>query len=150
MAIGAALQAVRLARWRGWLVRQPAVLTLHAGYLWVVLGTALAALAADPASAVSMDAALHAFTSGGIGAMTMAVMARLATTRGGGARANARLAMAALLLVNLSAACRVAAPFAVSGYAALLTAAALLWAAAWSTFLASQLLEAVRGRTDGT
>ncbi|WP_181701659.1 NnrS family protein [Chthonobacter albigriseus] len=139
MGAGALLQAARLARWRGWLVRQADVAALHAGYAWVVIGTALAALAADPLGSVPPDAALHAFTAGAIGCMTMAVMARLGATRGTGARASARLGTAALALVNAAAGARVAAPLVDGAFVELLGTASVLWACAWGLFVAAQL-----------
>lgn len=139
MGASAVLQAVRLLRWRGWLVRQADVLALHAGYLWLVAGTALAALAAAPIADVPPDAALHAFTAGAIGAMTMAVMARLVTTRGGGSRAGAPLCTLALVAVNLAAAARVAAPFAGAAYGELIVVGAAFWTAAWGVFAAAQI-----------
>jgi uncharacterized protein involved in response to NO len=149
MGIGAILQAVRVARWRGWLVRRFDVLALHAGYLWVVAGTASAALAADGVAIVPPDTALHALGAGAIGSMTMAVMARLSASRGTGGRADERLCAAAIALVNLSALARVAAPVAAADYVWLLTAAAGLWTAAWTLFLAAQLLPAWGPRRRG-
>lgn len=35
------LHLVRLARWRGWLLREPDVLALHVGYLWMAVATLL-------------------------------------------------------------------------------------------------------------
>lgn len=138
MGAGAVLQAVRLLRWRGWLVRQADVAALHAGYLWLVAGTAFAALAAEPLALVPPDAALHVFTAGAIGTVTMAVMARLSTTRGAGARARTSLCGLALAAVNLAAAARAAAPILADRHEALLTAAAALWALAWTAFLLAQ------------
>lgn len=148
MGAAATLQAVRLARWRGWLIRQFDVAALHAGYLWVVAGTALASLAAVPASFVPLDAALHAFTAGAIGTMTMAVMARLGATRGPGCRSSDRISGAAIVLVNLGAVARVSAPLAAERYAELLLIGAGLWAAAWTMFLAAQIAPAIRSRNE--
>ena len=139
MGAAAVLQAIRLSRWRGWLVRQADVLALHAGYLWLVAGTALAALAAAPIAGVPPDAALHAFTTGAIGAMTMTAMARLSTTRGGGSPAGVPLCTLALAALNLGAAARVLAPFAGEHYGELVVAGAALWAIAWATFAIAQI-----------
>lgn len=139
MCAAAVLQAIRLLRWRGWLVRQVDVAALHAGYLWLVAGTGLAALAAEPPSLVPPDAALHVFTAGAIGTMTMAVMARLSTTRGAGARASASLCGFALVAVNLAALARAAAPILADRYVELLATSAVLWALAWTAFLAAQV-----------
>ena len=142
MAVAAALQALRLWRWRGWLVRQFDVLALHAGYLWLVIGTALAALAATPASAVPPDVALHAFTTGAIGAMTMAVMARLAVIRAGRSLAAGVLCTLAIAGVNVGALARVLAPVADTHSLDLIIAGAALWATAWTVFTAAQVLSA--------
>jgi uncharacterized protein involved in response to NO len=142
MAVAATLQALRLWRWRGWLVRQFDVLALHAGYLWLVIGTALAALAATPAAPVPPDAALHAFTTGAIGAMTMAVMARLAVVRASRSPATGVLCMLAILGVNLGALARVLAPVAGAHSLDLIVAAAALWAMAWTVFTGAQILSA--------
>ncbi|MCS6292454.1 MAG: NnrS family protein, partial [Nitrospira sp.] len=67
---------VRLARWRGWLTwREPIVLILHVGYGWLafsllIIGWATIGFGLKPADAV------HALTTGAVGAMTMAVMTR--------------------------------------------------------------------------
>lgn len=139
LALAAILQGIRLARWCGWLVRQFDVLALHAGYLWVVVGTALAAMAGEPFGFVPPDTALHAFTAGAIGCMTMAVMTRLSTSRGIGTKAGEMPCAIALVAVNLSAAARVSAPMLGEGYAGLLVAGSALWALAWTLFCAAPL-----------
>jgi uncharacterized protein involved in response to NO len=73
------LHAIRLWRWRGWATGgERLVLVLHAGYAFVPLGFFLVSAAAlgwlEPVSA------LHVFTVGAIGLMTLAVMSR--ATRG--------------------------------------------------------------------
>lgn len=139
MGTAAVLQAIRLLRWRGWLVRQVDVAALHTGYLWLVAGTGIAALAAEPLALVPPDAALHVFTAGAIGTMTMAVMTRLSTTRGAGARASASLCGFALIAVNLAALARAAAPILADRYVELLAMSSVLWALAWTAFLAAQV-----------
>jgi uncharacterized protein involved in response to NO len=139
MALAAVLQAIRLARWRGWLVRRIDVAALHLGYLWVVLGTAAVAVASDPVGLVPPDVALHAFTAGAVGTMTMAVMARLSTSRGTGLRGSTRLCAVALVLVTLGAVARVGAPLVTGSTVDLLVAGATLWTAAWVTAFAAQI-----------
>ncbi|WP_051402284.1 NnrS family protein [Lutibaculum baratangense] len=134
LAAATLLHLVRLARWRGWLLRAADVLALHLGCLWLVVGTGLAALAADPPGAVPPDAALHAFSAGAIGVMTMAVMARLAATRGVTGHARADLALWALGLVNAGAVLRVAAPMAGVDHLPLLVAGAALWSGGFALF----------------
>ena len=139
MGLLAALQLVRLARWRGWLVRRFDVLALHAGYLWVVVGTIFAVLAAEPLEFIPLDAALHALTAGAIGTMTMAVMARLSLTRGVGRGGIERACRAGLVAVSLGALVRVLAPLLPSLHLPLLATSAVLWSCAWLLFLVGQV-----------
>lgn len=149
MGIAAVLQGARLWRWHGWRVRRIEVLALHAGYLWVVVGTALAAFAAIPLSAsigggIPPDAALHAFTAGAIGAMTMAVMARLTVTRGGRSSVAGALCTIAIVGVNLGALARALTPFSSAHFLVLMAIAAGLWAIAWTVFTVAQIVAARR------
>src|SRR5690606_17529927 len=68
---------LRLGRWAGWRTgAEPLVTILHVGYLFGPLGfLALAAAGLAPES-ISPSAALHAWTAGSIGVMTLAVMTR--------------------------------------------------------------------------
>jgi uncharacterized protein involved in response to NO len=144
MTIAGLLQALRLARWRGWLLRRADILALHAGYAWLVAGTLLAGAAAEPLSLslAPPDAALHAMTAGAIGCMTLAVMSRLAVHRGPGGKASGRLAAIALVAVNLGATLRVAAPLLPEHMPVLLIAGATVWSVAFLLFA----LALARGR----
>jgi uncharacterized protein involved in response to NO len=76
LLIAAALNAVRLARWSGIAtIREPLLLILHVGYLWLVTGVALlgSSLLTD---AIPTAAAVHALTAGAMGTMILAVMTR--------------------------------------------------------------------------
>ncbi|WP_186394254.1 NnrS family protein [Stappia sp. TSB10GB4] len=132
------LNLARLLRWRGWLLRRGDILALHAGYGWLVTGLLLAALAALPGLALPADAALHALTAGAIGSMTLAVMSRLATTRGPGGYAGRWLCGAALLTVNLGAVLRITAPIAPEHYLPLVAAGGLCWSLAYLLFAVAQ------------
>lgn len=71
------IHALRLARWRGWLVMDtPLVFTMHLGYAWLVVALGLKA-AAQFTGAVPEAAWLHAFTVGALGMMMMGLMARV-------------------------------------------------------------------------
>ena len=77
----AATLSVRLWRWEGaraW--REPLLLVLHAGYGFVALGFLLGALAILVPGSLADTAALHAWTVGAVGLMTLGVMKR--ATRG--------------------------------------------------------------------
>ena len=76
-AVAALVHAVRLWGWsdkRLWSV--PLLWILYAGYGWVILGFALEALSA--AAVIRPQLAVHAFTTGAIGALTLGMMARVA------------------------------------------------------------------------
>jgi uncharacterized protein involved in response to NO len=76
-ALAAALHALRLARWAGERTGEEAlVLVLHIGYAFVPLGFALVALAHALPAWIAPSAALHAWTAGTVGVMTLAVMTR--------------------------------------------------------------------------
>ena len=78
-AVAGALHLVRLARWQGWLTwDEKLVLILHLGYAFVPLG--FLAIAAAQLGWFEPVAALHVFTVGAIGVMTLAIMSR--ATRG--------------------------------------------------------------------
>jgi uncharacterized protein involved in response to NO len=79
--LAGALHAVRLGRWRGWrTLREPLVTVLHIAYAFVPLGFLLAALALWEGQSPVATGATHAWTTGAIGLMTLAVMTR--ATRG--------------------------------------------------------------------
>lgn len=81
MATAGVLNLARLSRWAGdrtW--RDPLVMILHLAYLLVPVGFLLAAAAVFFPDQVSAAAGYHAFGTGAIGAMTLAVMVR--ATRG--------------------------------------------------------------------
>jgi uncharacterized protein involved in response to NO len=77
LVVGSLQHLVRLLRWRGMRVtREPILIVLHIGYLWLVASLALLGLSALAPSHVAPSTALHALTAGAIGTMTLAVMTR--------------------------------------------------------------------------
>ncbi len=75
--VAGVLHLIRLARWRGYrTAAEPLVTILHVGYLFVPLGFLLMALAIAFPAIVAPVAAVHAWTAGAIGIMTLAVMTR--------------------------------------------------------------------------
>ncbi len=78
-ALAGLLHVARLSRWRGWKTgAEPLVLVLHLAYFFVPLG--FFAVSLVPQGLLDPASALHVFTVGGIGLMTLAVMSR--ATRG--------------------------------------------------------------------
>lgn len=129
------MHALRLARWRGWLVlREPLIFAMHAAYGFVALGFAaigLGALWLLPASSV-----LHVLTVGAMAGMMLAVMMR--ATRGHTGRSTAGSALSGLAgaLLFAAALLRPAAGLWPEQAAPLHTASGLCWMAAFGLFLA--------------
>ena len=111
LIFAAVAQAARLGRWAGERVwREPIVFILHVGYAFVPLGAlALGAAILWPAI-IAPTAALHAWTTGAMGTMTLAVMTRATlghTGRSVSAASSTNVIYGAVLCAALA---RVAAP----------------------------------------
>lgn len=138
----------RLWRWRGWRTwEEPLVLILHVGYAWlavsiVSLGGAVLGMGISPADAV------HALTTGAVGAMTLGVMTRASLGHTGRLRHAGAMTVLMYVLVNLGACVRVGGPstavplhvvFAVAG--ASWSGAYLLFAITYGPFLVRPSLD---------
>jgi uncharacterized protein involved in response to NO len=149
-AIAAGVHFTRLAGWytsKVW--SEPLLWILHLGYAWIALGFALLALSAAgmPPAAGS---ALHAFTAGGIGALTLGMMARVSLGHTGRMLKPAPLMTLAFVAVNLAALIRVALPLIFPTlYMQGLVASGLLWMAAFGLFAALYTPILLRPRVDG-
>jgi uncharacterized protein involved in response to NO len=138
IALAAALaNGVRLALWRGLAARRaPIVWVLHLGYAWVVVGFLMAGAAAL-SGLVPGSAASHAFGTGAVGTMVMAVTTRASLGHTGRALVAPRPIVWAYALVTLAALLRmVGVVLAPDMYASVLTAAGLAWIGAFSLFVA--------------
>ena len=124
----------RLARWYGWLTgREPLVLILHVGYGWfalslLILGGAILGIG------LPKEDAVHAFTSGAVGAMTLAVMTRASLGHTGRARHAGPLTVLIYMLVNLGAVVRVFGPMTDLSANLVLGLAAGSWSGAYLLF----------------
>jgi uncharacterized protein involved in response to NO len=133
--IAAVANGVRLVLWRGIATRaEPIVWVLHLGYAWIVAGLALAALAAFtgviPGAMVS-----HAFGTGAIGTMIIAVMSRASLGHTGRRIVASRPIVVAYHLVTLAAVLRVGGPLlAPELRGPLFAAAGLAWIGAFLLF----------------
>lgn len=134
LCVAGALLIARLARWQGlrtW--REPILLVLHLGYLW--LGAAFLLLGGSLLfDALPASAALHALTAGAIGTMTLAVMTRASLGHTGREIVANRATTAAYLAVSLGALLRVLAPLTGDWYPHLLGCGGALWSAAFLLF----------------
>ena len=149
-AIAAGVHFTRLAGWytnKYWSV--PLLWILHLGYAWIPVGFALLALSAAGLGAAA-GSALHAFTAGGIGVLTLGMMARVALGHSGRMLEPAPLMTWAFVAVNLAALIRVAQPLLYPGlYASGMVIAGVLWIAAFGLFAAIYTPILLRPRVDG-
>ncbi|MFI3156109.1 MAG: NnrS family protein [Methylococcaceae bacterium] len=130
--------AVNVARLAGWYVQRiwyvPLLWVLYVGYGWVVLGFILTALSAY--SVVLPSLALHAFTLGGIGVLTLGMMARVSLGHTGRALKASNAIAVAFILINAAALFRVLLPIAMPHwYEILIYVSTLFWLAAFSLFV---------------
>jgi uncharacterized protein involved in response to NO len=142
------LHALRLMRWAGYRTTgEPMVLVLHVGYAFVPIGFLLLTLAIVAPALVVASGALHAWTVGAIGTMTLAVMTRASLGHTGQALAASPSTRLIYTAIIVAAAARVLAAFDVWRDATL-TISATAWVLAFGTFALSYgpLLAKARGR----
>jgi uncharacterized protein involved in response to NO len=137
LLVAGVASVVRLLRWGGWRTwREPLVLILHVGYLWV--GLYLLALGASILGiGFSTANAIHVLTTGAMGTMTLAVMTRASLGHTGRPRHADRLTVTIYLLVNIGALLRIVSPNPVTPTAlthAMLGLSALGWSGAYLLF----------------
>lgn len=129
---------LRLLRWRGWVAaRDGMVLILHLGYFWCAFGLFLLGASVLWPSGVPVTAAVHALTAGAIGVMTLAMMTRTSRSHTGRERRADGVTLVIYGLINLAAAMRVVAPFAVPVHLELLALSAICWSLAFGIFALS-------------
>jgi uncharacterized protein involved in response to NO len=137
-ALGAGLlYAVRLARWAGtrtW--PEPLVLVLHVGYAFLPLGFLLIGLSILVPQALPASGALHAWTAGAMGTMTLAVMTRASLGHTGRPLAASAATQAIYSAIILAALVRIAAPLSGDWSMAMLDIAAAAWTIAFAGFVA--------------
>ena len=126
---------VRVAGWydhRVWYV--PLLWVLYIGYAWIMLGFIFVALAS--VSFLPLSLAIHAFTVGGIGVITLGMMARVSLGHTGRALKASNTIAIAFVLINLAAVFRVLIPalFPV-GFNTILMASTYCWLAAFTLFM---------------
>jgi uncharacterized protein involved in response to NO len=136
----------------GWYRKQvwsvPLLWVLHLGYAWLVVGFLFRALSA--AGLASPALAIHAFTAGGIGTLTLGMMARVALGHTGRALRVGPAMVWAFVLVNLAGMLRVFPPAINPGnYDTWLVLAAICWSTAFAIFVISYAGTLIRPRVDG-
>jgi uncharacterized protein involved in response to NO len=139
LALAAAFAvAANSARVAGWYVQRiwyvPLLWILYLGYGWIILGFVLTALSAY--AWVLPSLALHAFTLGGIGVLTLGMMARVSLGHTGRALRASNAMAIAFVLINVAALFRVLVPIALPNwYGLLIYGSTLSWLAAFALFM---------------
>lgn len=145
----AVVHGMRLLGWyqnKVWTV--PLVWVLHLGYAWIVAGFVLKAAAS--AGWINPLLAIHAFTTAGIGTMTLGMMARVSLGHTGRVL-QVKAAMSwAFILINLAGVTRVFLPIIVpANYTAWIVLASVFWGMAFGIFVISYAAILVKPRIDG-
>ncbi|PPD34763.1 MAG: short-chain dehydrogenase [Methylomonas sp.] len=132
--LAVALNTMRVSGWydgRVWFV--PLLWVLYIGYGWLIAGFAMVALTAY--NVVLPSLALHAFTIGGIGVLTLGMMARVALGHTGRALKASNVMAIAFIFINLAALLRVLLPSLVPAwYGSFVLVSSYCWLAAFSLF----------------
>jgi len=149
-AIAATVHFIRLAGWyTGKLWSVPLLWILHLGYGWIVLGFALLAWSSAGMMAAG-SSALHAFTAGGIGVLTLGMMARVSLGHSGRILESAPAMTLAFVAVNFAALIRVTLPLLYpAAPAQWIEVAGLAWILAFGLFVVIYAPILLRPRVDG-
>ena len=133
--IAAITHTIRLARWydpKIWYV--PLLWILFLGYGWLIVGFILTALAKY--GLVLPSLALHSFTVGSIGVLTLGMMARVSLGHTGRALKISNSLAIAFIFINLAVVFRVLLPIAMKdSYTLFIYASTLCWLVAFSLFV---------------
>ncbi len=136
LLLAALVQAGRLARWSGHhTFREPLVLILHVGYAFVPLGFAAVGSSILWPDTVPTSGVLHAWTTGAIGVMTLAVMTRASRGHCGRPLTAPATTRLIYLLVVLAAIARLAMALLPGSAFTLLVISSLAWTAAFTAFV---------------
>jgi len=135
-AFAGLMTLLRSLSWQGWKVaHDPLLFILHLGYFWIPVGFFLMAYASF-SEMVPISHALHAFTVGAVGSLTLGVMSRAILGHSGLPLNNEKIITIMFLSVNLAAISRVILPFVTDvSYIGILESAGMLWAVAYGLFL---------------
>ncbi|MDH5393111.1 MAG: NnrS family protein [Gammaproteobacteria bacterium] len=141
-----------LARLLGWyhhdIWKQPLLWVLYLGYFWLFAGFVLSALVINKILFESL--AIHAFTVGAVGMMTLGMMARVALGHTGREMKSHRLTNAAFVLLNIAVFVRVVLPMLVPEMSLTwVQLAGVLWLAGFIMFCLIYTPVLLRARVDG-
>lgn len=126
----------RLLQWQSSkTIKTPLLWILHSGYAWLVIGFFLKAVFYGGLD-IPPSLATHAFTTGGIGALTLGMMARVSLGHSGRQLIVGNSMMIAFVCINIAAILRV---FGVGFFPAetsfIISSSAIFWLAAFGIFV---------------
>ena len=136
LLIMAIAQAVRLSRWAGartW--REPILFVLHLGYAFVPLGALMLSISILWPRIVPISGALHAWTTGAMGLMTLAIMTRATLGHTGRDLYSTPTTVAIYGAMLAAALARIAAPLLPAFYYQTLLTAGFAWFSAFAIFV---------------
>jgi len=136
LLVAATLLLIRLFRWQGmrtW--REPIVFILHLGYFFLPLGALLLAVSILLPAMLTESGALHAWTTGAMGVMTLAVMTRATRGHSGRAIEAPATTTAVYVAIVFAAVLRIVAPMFPATYMPLIHTSALCWLLAFGGFV---------------
>lgn len=146
----AAGHLVRLGRWQGWRTgAEPLVWVLHLGYLWVPVGFALMAASVLAPATVPKATVLHAFGTGAMATMMLAMMTRATLGHTGRPLAADRATTAIYVLITAAALSRLVAALAPGTYQLGLGLSGAAWILAFAIYLAAYAPMLCGRRRDG-
>ena len=135
LVIAGALQLARLVRWSGLqTVREPLVFILHVGFLFIPLGFFTVGCSVIWPQFVPTGIALHAWSTGAVGVMTLAVMTRASRGHTGRPLTAPLATQIIYLCVLISALTRLTTIFLPELTLELLAIASLAWIGAFALF----------------
>ena len=147
--LAAGSNGVRLFGWytkKFWPV--PLLWVLHLGYAWIVVGFCLKALAT--LDLVAPQLTIHAFTVGGVGVLTLGMMARVSLGHTGRPLKTSQAVALAFALINLAALLRGFLPiFFLKWFPQLVALSGVLWVLSFAIFLEVYTPVLINPRVDG-
>ena len=153
LAIPATIASIsHIVRLHSWYVRKiwyvPLLWVLYIGYAWIVLGFFFLALSAY--QFVSASLAIHAFTVGGIGVLTIGMMARVSLGHTGRILKASNTIALAFVLINIATLLRVFMPMVLPDwYNNAIYLTSLVWLAAFALFVFVYVPILTTPRVDG-